>query len=711
MTTYFVDPVGGNDSNNGQSFANRWKTMNGGSGASSVAAGDSIRHMLTPAKTDTGQTATFTNKSLTVTLSDGTITKLITNCDSVWTAASANVTPTVNTTRKEGTNCVFNTILAAFTTGKAAYFATGTLDLSAYQQISFWFRLGTTISGGVFRIDLCSDTSGNTPVNSFTINRTVNTGIWTAITIDNGSALGSSIQSIALFCISDPGIVAVLIDDVIACKAPGATNCLTLNSLIYAGSSGDPYPVKSINGTTLVLDADPSSAQGAGRGWSGVTGSPELYVRQPVATASVAASTTVTQGYAGATGSAGSHITISGGWDTTNMSSQTGDTVYDGSDGFGNFLQATNASRNFIDYSKISGVRYNIGCNLANSGDSVVCTDMDMLGCTNAFASAPTNTTLTRCRIISINGDAFVGGNDFNILSDCKALSNNGVGYKTTANRWGCGIDTFTSSNHSSGGVILATNFGYLRNLTCNDNVSNGVYISENATELAYNQTLENVVAKGNGLSGLRGQGFRCYGLTTSTNTTAGITFTQNTSSWVYSWGGTDSTPLTTLNAAGWYGTFLYSHREGASQNVNKIYGYGGIISSQTGVLNTGAVVSWKFALDSTKGVEMTSTFPLSCPVARIACKSGVAYNITFACYRDDVTNLAGRLKIVGGRYPGVGSTTSDITASITGSINTWTNITIGPFTSSEDCMVEILGEFWGVNSKNGYISGPITIA
>ena len=40
MTTYFVDPVGGNNSNNGLSFANRKQTV----GNITPSAGDTIRN-------------------------------------------------------------------------------------------------------------------------------------------------------------------------------------------------------------------------------------------------------------------------------------------------------------------------------------------------------------------------------------------------------------------------------------------------------------------------------------------------------------------------------------------------------------------------------------------------------------------------------------------------------------------------------------------
>src|SRR3990167_10933626 len=99
MTTYYVDPEGGNDSNDGLSFANRKKTIT--SATTSIAGGDTVRVIGSPDATDMGQTASWTNKSLTVTLSASTSSNIY--LEGAWTA-SANVTASTSTTRKEGNN-------------------------------------------------------------------------------------------------------------------------------------------------------------------------------------------------------------------------------------------------------------------------------------------------------------------------------------------------------------------------------------------------------------------------------------------------------------------------------------------------------------------------------------------------------------------------------------------------------------------------------
>ena len=68
MATYFLDYEGGNDANDGLSFANRWKTITAGATAARIAPGDTIKIMGSPDPTSLGINATWTNKSATVTL-------------------------------------------------------------------------------------------------------------------------------------------------------------------------------------------------------------------------------------------------------------------------------------------------------------------------------------------------------------------------------------------------------------------------------------------------------------------------------------------------------------------------------------------------------------------------------------------------------------------------------------------------------------------
>jgi hypothetical protein len=165
MATFYLDYEGGNDANDGTSFAQRWKTITAGATAARIAPGDTIRVMGSPAPTSLGINATWTNKSPTVSLASA-LNVLITDCNSAWTA-SANVTCTANTsTYRTSTGAAQQAVAAGFTTGKIAYFDLGSnQDYSAYQGVTFWIAFTTgTLAAGVLTLDLCSDALGATPV-------------------------------------------------------------------------------------------------------------------------------------------------------------------------------------------------------------------------------------------------------------------------------------------------------------------------------------------------------------------------------------------------------------------------------------------------------------------------------------------------------------------------------------------------------------------
>src|SRR5579883_193425 len=130
MTTWYVDLNNGNDSNNGQSFANRKKTLASVASAG-PAAGDTVR-VMGNASTSSG-TASWTNGSSLVTLAAALNNTLYT--DGAWTAAT-NVTASAVTSSpspKQGSNSCKLACNSSFTTGKIASFALGSAqNLSGY---------------------------------------------------------------------------------------------------------------------------------------------------------------------------------------------------------------------------------------------------------------------------------------------------------------------------------------------------------------------------------------------------------------------------------------------------------------------------------------------------------------------------------------------------------------------------------------------------
>ena len=176
-----------------------------------------------------------------------------------WTSADANISITTATTTKEHYLSDVVSVLTAFTTGKAAYYVLpATLDLSNYQQVSFWIYSTVALSSNQIELRLCSDGLGNTAVNTISVPSVPVANRFQAFTVDLGLNLGSSIASIALYIntdLSTTGAHNLYFSNIIACKASSAADSLTLTSLIGKNTTGETFwGIQSINGTRVMLE-------------------------------------------------------------------------------------------------------------------------------------------------------------------------------------------------------------------------------------------------------------------------------------------------------------------------------------------------------------------------------------------------------------------------------------------------------------------------
>lgn len=262
MANYYLDLVNGNDANDGSSWANAWKTIRNGATAARIAAGDTIKIAKTADPTSLGVNATFTQRSNSVTLASA-LTANIDLCESAWTSdGGADVVCSTQSALNQGSYSAQMQIKAAFGTGLAAHREITEVDLSGYQNVAFYIYASANVAANSLRLDLCSDTAGTTPVDSVTIPFAIVGGEKYPYVYKKGSALGSSIKSVALTVLSDLGSsdVNVRLDNILAC------NNLHLNCLL--GKSGGPYlPVGSINGTSVTLASYDYYNQLSGVSW------------------------------------------------------------------------------------------------------------------------------------------------------------------------------------------------------------------------------------------------------------------------------------------------------------------------------------------------------------------------------------------------------------------------------------------------------------
>lgn len=714
MSTFYLDYEGGNDSNDGTTFANRWKTFTSGATAARIAPNDTIRIMGSPAPTSLSVNGTFTNKSATVTLASA-LNVLVSNCDAAWTG-SGNVTTTADSTvRRNGSNSSKNIVAGAFGTGLAAFFATGTLDLSAYQGLTFWIRTDAIVAAGSLSIRLCSDTAGVTTVNNIAVPTvaTATANGWYPVYVDTAGALGASIKSVALYVDTDLGAsaVTVYLDDISTVKAAG-NDALNLQSLIGTNAAGDTwYAIRGISGVTVTLDESPAmTVTNTARGYATPIGTstPQTvtaYKRETIKMATGSTQHTVQD--SGTLG--GGLITFSGGWDRTDMSTQTLDTWYDGCQALSTVI--TMASKNFVKFTLISCVRGLHGLSATATSDNLNILDGHFNNnATNGLflvATVPVIGTVF-CFSNGTNGygDAASTTNTSGTITSITASSNRSNGIVAQGFRHGR-IQTIVANNNAAAGFTVSNGIGasnnYLRidSLTANDNGTNGAILGGTnktcgAWDIRAISCADNT-SQGISLAGLDGGVSIIGSLTTSGNGTAGITFTGASSigdMFVRKSSISEATKITEASqggTSGQTGSLRFQNYLGTVDNVlSYIHGTAGKITTELGSgRHTASGVAWTMAPVNT---IITVDDPLRMVLARLAVASGTLVTVT-AYFLRSSTSITPALVITNSQ--GAGGPSTEQRSTMTVGAATWEQLTV-TWTPAAAGVVEIEAQCYG---------------
>ena len=482
MATYFLDPAGGNDANDGLSFANRWRTIGGGPTAARVAPGDEVRFIESPAPTLIGN-CTWTNGARTITVPSGLI-KLIDalSVNTGWVVA-ANVTlNAASGTRLIGATAVNIAVAPAFATGKLAHKPL-TMDLSGFQQVNVWMRTSVAFAAGSLFLDLCSDATGDVQIVSVPMTDSGNTSAWFAGLASHTGSIGT-INSIALRATADPGNATIFINNLWASKAPGAANEITLATMVSktayttspplrgSGSKTGQEPLLGVMGvlsdTSVVLNRNSNQDNGldaVGRGYDGATEAVATYAHQchpftearnwtPNEAATEASPTVWT-----------------GGWSATNMATRTGMTRYMLSSR--NYSAGGFAFHRFENFAFSSALTGNTlpgsdGCRVVNClltacgfgatgairGLSAVDTCYST-GTISLGGSSQPHGSLLQNIYSWVGGVIFAGGRSF--VQDITIRNSNGLGLNFTGNPGNESIsaDGVVTISNQSGGIFV----------------------------------------------------------------------------------------------------------------------------------------------------------------------------------------------------------------------------------------------------------------
>jgi hypothetical protein len=566
-----------------------------------------------------------------------------------WTGTSTNVTTSRISDAKEGELFDRIAINSVFTTGNAAYWATGALDLSSYQQVSFWIKQesGTIGASGSIDLRLCSDTTGTTAINIITIPNLGAIQCWTPITVDLGVNLGSNIQSIALYINTDNGAQTFSFSNIIACKASSAPDSLTLTSLIGKNTTNETFwGIQSINGTRVMLDngVSFSPANSTLRGYYGTSETVTTWKREAIKLGPLASSGSGLSGFEN--GINGNPTIYSGGWDRTNMNLQTSETWFDGLNGSGTGLNADNC--NWLIFEKFAFTRFN--ANISASSASWII--LDIVSLTNAYYYS-----------VLVNYSNYITLNiGFIVASGSQALTATG----------GVRIDVTVSGGFLSNAQIAVADNNPLLYLK-GSNPS--ALIANNLAGFSFGQGLisayisDLVIRDNSGYSFL----FPAFGSYYLKN----VAYTN------------------TLIDQSYASHITTSQNNDQTIGNHKIFMRGAIISSATDQFHTSSGISWKIQPTNT---ERSANYPIIFSLAKVACAANSLVTVK-AWMRRDNSGLTMRLVCKGNQITGV---TNDVKSSVV-AVNAWEQLTIA-FTPTETGVVEITVEAFGGITYSGWV-------
>ena len=602
-----------------------------------------------------------------------------------WTA-SANVTATqtVATTNKEGAHAAEVAIAAGFTTGKAAYYTLpATLNLSAFQQVSFWARqtAGTLGAAGAVYVALCTDTLGDTVVHQCPLPLTGALNTWLPITVNLGVNLNSSIRSVAFYVVTDNGAQTFQIDNIIACKAASSADSISLTSLISkSDGTGDEawYAIQSINNDVIMLaNANGiSSTSTSLRGYNGVTETVATYKRETVKTDALAGSDSPGFGVVNDSGLPGSLITFTGGWNRTDMSTQTGVTWLDGQNGNGRGL--TVSLRSFVSFDRLYVCRYGSGLILSSITANI---DIPNLYATANGQSGVTlqsgnrAITLGNCWAYNNNNDGISCSAVDVVITNPKLLSNNsGSGLHINQGSF-VTVGPLVSGNNSTGNPGANLRFNGAWNCTVESaTLTNSIASSAIFASASFNCSVNGGSSSGNS-SGV------------VLNTTSAATLNLNNF--------TINETTEVLTAIG--GGVLYSNRHEDTDNNSWIWQAGfGTVNQQSSVVDSPATTAWQMRPTSDNA---TAVAPVALKIATIVCGASSPVTVT-ARMRRTSTGLTMRLVCPGGQISGVAT---NVLADMTAAINTWETVTI-TFTPTKPGAVDIYAHAFGGGVHSGYV-------
>lgn len=552
---------------------------------------------------------------------------------------------------------------------------------------------------------------------------------WIAVTVDFGGALTSNLNSIAIYADKTWASKTVQIDNILACKASASADSLSLTSLVgkinnlsWVASTGYPansirrptqpnrngycykvtaggggnsggseptwpmelgetvvdgdltwtcydledtwYPIQSINSTTVMIDNNNVTLANAGKGYSGDTETVTTYKREPIALPMITVATNA-HNTINEAGAAENPTTYSGGWNRTDMTTQTGETWMSAQNGYGYGLSLgslTNLRVNNFGFTKM-----NVGLYALGGGPDVEVTNCHASGNTTAISFGGGG-----YRLIGIHA---ANSSDATAQIECSGV-HNGTFMRISSHG-------NNGNNTSSGPGIDVGIDGIVDVLQAYNNRLHGVVASY--PRVPMNRVKTRSTAGGTAISALYiPSGF--LRIRHSVIAESNRFFS--------------ASPYLAGNPR------LYSENDGQVEGTHLITWVDqnylsmadmSTISTATDRRHVASGSSWKF---NPKNTSRYSAYPMFLSIAKIAVLADSLVTIGIWCSRDSA-NIKGRMCVRGGQIAGV---PSDQTVACEPTVDAYFHQYTLSFTPTELGVVEVLFEVWdGVGTTNSF--------
>lgn len=402
------------------------------------------------------------------------------NC-TVNITAVVNATTATNTDKQEGANSVAVVAPATSVTNSCyAYRDIADTDYSSYQSLTFWFKNEVACAATWWRINLCSDDAGETPVDTISIPATPSAGTWVPLTIARagGGNLANPVRSIALWtgAVAPTASKYVRLDDFTTATTGG----LNLQSLVSKSDdaqcedNGEAfYPLWSISGPTLVY----FSYSG---GYSGATETVPTYKRETTQTALAALAGTAVQKVQDS-GTAAASIFYQGGWDSA-LGHRNGETYFDGLTMWGYGI--VNNYEKYVSFEHLSMVRYYSGYffDQVNASYMTVVEADEFAACSSiGFQCSNQNTynTLTRVYNVVSSNTGISAYASYTTVARVDNISNCAIGLSVqSGNAVGCVVGDVGNVQRCGTGVTIAQGSCHVNSIGTIEYCSTGLHFN-----------------------------------------------------------------------------------------------------------------------------------------------------------------------------------------------------------------------------------------